>query len=217
MTNRVTRHDIADYLAKNGAVEDSAGRATLALEKAIGYDGSSTGFSQLIAAMGRAGELTREVKGKRTYRIALPTATGFGPERETSNHETVIEGPRALDYDHLAAELLDRVTQTMAAVNDQRRGDGSWARRRIDRLEHRNEELERQLARTRGELRSIGDERDQLQRALEHSESNLSILTDQLSATRSSGDRPSNRLGADDRALLDRLRPSAHTRSHRAS
>ena len=55
------RQQVAQYLAKYGPFEDSSGRATAKLKEALGYAGTDAGFTQLIANMDRAGELTREI------------------------------------------------------------------------------------------------------------------------------------------------------------
>jgi hypothetical protein len=64
------RNRIAAYLSNHGPVEDREGRATAILKDAVGYTGTSLGFVQLISSMEKAGHITREVRGKRTYRIA---------------------------------------------------------------------------------------------------------------------------------------------------
>ena len=52
------------------------------LRAAIRYESSPAGFAQLLAAMDAAGEIDREVRGRRTYRVSLPrAATGSrGPD-----------------------------------------------------------------------------------------------------------------------------------------
>lgn len=49
---------------------DGSGHATGLLMKAVGYQGSSVAFIQLVAAMDRDGEISRDIRGKRTYRIS---------------------------------------------------------------------------------------------------------------------------------------------------
>ena len=70
MSQSQTRQQVAEYLTRQGPLEDTKGRATVKLMEAIGYVGSIANFAQLISNMDRAGQLTRDVKGKRTYRIA---------------------------------------------------------------------------------------------------------------------------------------------------
>ena len=45
--------------------------ASTRLAEAVGYPGSSVAFAQLLSGMERDGLISREVRGKRTYRIAL--------------------------------------------------------------------------------------------------------------------------------------------------
>ena len=64
------RNRIVAYLAEHGAVEDPGGKATSVLKKAIAYEGTDAGFTQVVAAMAKAGLLARQIRGKRTYRIS---------------------------------------------------------------------------------------------------------------------------------------------------
>jgi hypothetical protein len=48
--------------------------ASTRLAEAVGYPGSSVAFAQLLSGMERDGLISREVRGKRTYRIALSAA-----------------------------------------------------------------------------------------------------------------------------------------------
>jgi hypothetical protein len=70
------RRRIIDYLAANGPVEDASGRATSLLKDAVGYEGTHTGFIQLVAAMAKSGDVHRDVRGKRTYRLWVPVQSG---------------------------------------------------------------------------------------------------------------------------------------------
>jgi hypothetical protein len=49
--------------------------ASTRLAEAVGYPGSSVAFAQLLSGMERDGLISREVRGKRTYRIALSAAS----------------------------------------------------------------------------------------------------------------------------------------------
>ena len=77
------RNRIVAYLAEQGPVEDSSGKATSVLKQAIAYEGTDAGFTQVVAAMAKAGLLTRQIRGKRTYRISqqrqAATATATVP------------------------------------------------------------------------------------------------------------------------------------------
>ena len=168
MSHSHIRQQVAHYLAQQGSVEDPRGRATAKLRDALGYEGSEASFTQLISNMDRAGQLTREVKGKRTYRIV-------GVEQAAQvDHDSVADRvdpeDSAMDYDAVASALLVQVVQTVAKGNQAKDADGSWARRRIERLERRIGELERELSVAKAESRTLAAERDQLGLQLEHSE-----------------------------------------------
>jgi hypothetical protein len=64
-----TRDRVLSYLA-GGEISDPKGMASTVLAAAIGYPGSSAAFAQLLSGMERAGLIEREIRGKRTYRIA---------------------------------------------------------------------------------------------------------------------------------------------------
>jgi hypothetical protein len=64
------------HLAASGEIRDATGMASTALAEAIGYPGSSVAFAQLLSGMERSGLIEREVRGKRTYRIAAAGAAG---------------------------------------------------------------------------------------------------------------------------------------------
>jgi hypothetical protein len=57
-------------LALAGEIKDASGMASAVLAAEVGYPGSSIAFAQLLSGMQRSGLIEREVRGKRTYRIA---------------------------------------------------------------------------------------------------------------------------------------------------
>jgi len=197
-----SRQQVAQFLAKNGPFEDSSGRATAKLKEALGYTGTDAGFTQLIANMDRAGELTREIRGKRTYRIsAVPGASTSGVD-DALNAANGAE----MDYDRVASALLLQVVQTLSEGKRRPGNDGSWARRRIERLEGRINDLERDLLHAKAESRTANAERDEMQLLLEHSQANLALLSDRASGGKPREDQLSKLLGTDEKALLHRLR-----------
>jgi chromosome segregation ATPase len=162
-----------------------------------------------VANMARAGQLKREVKGKRTYRIvAVEHGVDIGIDRAPGAGKLSTEDP-AMDYDQLAAALLLQAAQILTTGNQAKESDGSWARRRIERLERRIGELERDLSQSRAESKTLVAERDQLQLHLEHSEGNLALLTKRLSTGKSRDGQLSTLLHSDERALLHQLRSGA--------
>ena len=132
MPGHLNRDRIRDYLAGAGPVEDTSGQATAILRDAVRYAGSDVGFSQLLSAMEQRGEIAREIRGKRTYRIAALDAESAPasaepdyaraarrpgsatPARAAVTAADVASDP-AIDYDALAAALLDRVLTVVAA------------------------------------------------------------------------------------------------------
>jgi hypothetical protein len=108
------RTRIHQYLRTHGAVEDPTGYATTALKDAIDYQGTAVAFIQLVAAMDRDGEITREVRGKRTYRIALGQALAHGQFDDGAPGAAQPGQPDAqageqkieIDYDRLARAVV---------------------------------------------------------------------------------------------------------------
>jgi len=64
-----TRDRVLSHLA-DGEITDPKGMASTVLAEAVGYPGSSAAFAQLLSGMERSGLIEREIRGKRTYRIA---------------------------------------------------------------------------------------------------------------------------------------------------
>jgi hypothetical protein len=204
MSRGQSRQQVARYLMQHGPFEDSSGRATSKLKQVLGYEGTDAGFTQLIANMDRAGEVTREIRGKRTYRIA---ATGASQPDVDGSLDT--RGDADMDYDRVASALLVQVVQNLTQGSRQPSNDGSWARRRIERLENRINDLERDLLQAKAESRTITAERDELRLLLEHSEANLALLSDRVSSGKPRDGQLSKLLGTEERALLHQLRDNA--------
>ena len=228
------RTQVVDYLVRHGSLADPQGKATAKLREALGYEGSVPGFTQLISTMDRAGEMTREVKGKRTYRIAAVADAPRLRASSVAKSDAAVASSAAarsgaaksgaakagaaksgatetmeMDYDQVASALLVQVVQTLTKGSAGRESEGSWARRRIERLERQVNELERDLSQAKAESKSVAEERDELRLQLEHSEGNLALLTDRLSTGKVREGHVSKRLGPDERALLHQLRSSS--------
>jgi hypothetical protein len=201
------RSRIVDYLKQHGTVEDSSGKATAALKESIGYEGTDAAFTQVVAAMAKAGMIRRQIRGKRTYRISYDStgAASSGPSAPTNDSP--------MDYDELAAALLALVTRAAAAPTDTSES-ATWARRRLEQLEARNAALQRDVARANAEAEAVAAERDALRDQLEAAQHNLSLLTERLQEPRRPQSRAADRLAPDDQALLHQLR---HRRPSRAA
>lgn len=222
------RQRVIDYLVDHGPVSDNSGRATSQLKEAVGYNGGDAGFIRIVGLMAESGEIEREVRGKRTYRISASEqgrADSAGRPRPMSVATAAPAGAVAevgadgeLDYDELAAALLARVARTLttaeasASAGDQ----AAWARRRLDQLEAKVVTLQRDLARARAEVQAVTGERDELQAKLDATSHNLDVLTERM-GQRQPANRVAERLDTDEQALLYRLRghrrPASPTRA----
>jgi hypothetical protein len=133
-----TRDRIVNYLASITDITDPGGMASTKLAEAVGYPGSSVAFAQLLSGMERDGLISREVRGKRTYRIILAPGVhpgdipgsripaspgaGFQPASVTSGGSARARAVQAghavpapgFDYDELARRLLIQVIRRVA-------------------------------------------------------------------------------------------------------
>jgi hypothetical protein len=224
------RARVIEYLARRGPVDDKSGRATARLKEAVGYAGGDAGFIRIVSLMADAGEIERQVKGKRTYRISAPPGTpvpsgssfALPAASTTAASMTMVpqiaEGaPLAdgqLDYDELATTLLAKVAQVLSDSESARGAGGeqaSWARRRIDQFEARIVTLQRDLARSKADTEAMKNERDELKSQLEAASHNLELLTERLGTQARPTPRAADRLGSEEQALLHRLRGPRRT------
>ncbi len=132
-----TRDRIISYLGSIADISDPGGMASTKLAEAVGYPGSSVAFAQLLSGMERDGLISREVRGKRTYRIILapgvhpgevaatrtPAAfapAGVSPGSVTRARAAQMGRPDTapasadFDYDELARRLLVQVIRRLA-------------------------------------------------------------------------------------------------------
>jgi hypothetical protein len=87
-----TRDRVLSYLAA-GEISDAKGMASTVLADAVGYPGSSAAFAQLLSGMERSGLIEREIRGKRTYRIAATPAGRGGGDAPGSTRGAADAGP----------------------------------------------------------------------------------------------------------------------------
>jgi hypothetical protein len=196
------RTRIVEYLAESGTVADASGRATSVLKGAVGYQGSDVGFTQVVAAMAKAGLIRREIRGKRTYRISKSASpdTRDEPAFVTTNVEP-------LDFGELATALLVRATSLALAPTDTS-DVASWAQRRLQNLEVRNASLEQELVVAHAATQEFTAHRDALRVELDAAQDQLAQLSEQLYGGRRSDERAADRLTPDERLMLHRLRLS---------
>jgi len=204
--DQAVRQRITEYLSTHGPVVDASGRATAVLKKAVGHTGSDAAFAQVVSAMAKPGEIVREVRGKRTYRIS------HDESKVESSDSPMTSAPELMEYDELAAALLAQVTRVISEPAEPS-DSASWARRRLEQLDARNTTLQREVARANAEAEVIAAERDALQSQLEAAQHNLALLTDRLQGPKKALGRAAERLGGDEQALLYQLRGRQGSRS----
>jgi hypothetical protein len=233
------RGAVLNYLAEHGPVFDTTGHATAQLHQALGAPGSMTSFAQLIAQLGKQGLIQREVRGKRTYRIALQTLGSQPLSSRTPGDQGTEEQPAAdpqalppggshqpaeqstalvpvpvsslvRDPEEVAAALLALVTKVVAQHSTDT--TPPWSKRRIEFLERKVNELETELMKTQAQLKEAQATILEKETELVHAHHNLSILQAQLTAVQRQGtERVLRRLGPAEREILARLqRRPAH-------
>jgi hypothetical protein len=169
--DRTARTRIRQYLRTHGPIDDPTGYATSALKDAIEYQGTAVAFIQLIAAMDREGEIAREVRGKRTYRITLgraEVAVPDAPRTAPAVGGALAAQPIEIDYDRLArAVVREFFAQT---AQNAMAGSGSA----VGRLRAERDEYALQLEMARLRLSALLGDRAEDQAALVRRLSTLS-------------------------------------------
>jgi hypothetical protein len=131
-----TRDRIIAHLAVVAEVVDPAGMASTRLAQAVGYPGSSVAFAQLLSGMERDGLISREVRGKRTYRIMAKLPIASDPQRpghpvaalaaraEQPSPPAIdppatstAASPAGIDYDELADRVLVRLLRRLSELS----------------------------------------------------------------------------------------------------
>ena len=117
-----TRDRVMSYLVAVGEIRDASGMDSNVLAEAVAYPGSSIAFAQLLSGMERSGLIEREVRGKRTYRIA--------PAEAAAAQVTAaqVRAAQAAARTHVAAPRQSRRPVAAGAVSGRtvtaRRGEG---------------------------------------------------------------------------------------------
>ena len=109
------RDRVLTYLA-SGEVSDPKGMAAAVLADGVGYPGSSAAFAQLLSGMERSGLIERQIRGKRTYRIAAVGQAGLAPAGPG--------GRAAADADRETDRRTDRQIDRRTDRPTDRRTDG---------------------------------------------------------------------------------------------
>ncbi len=200
-----TRNRIMSRLALTGEVTDETGMASTVLAAEVGYPGSSIAFAQLLSGMERSGLIEREIRGKRTYRIAAapgasgpmavmqrsPARTASGPARparETAAAAAAAGGANGgylvpagqgdFDYDELARRLLVQVVRQLASSTGEREpaGPGDGT------LEQTVTGLEQELASVRTMHGTLSAENARLREQLRAARRSLALAQDRASS-----------------------------------
>ncbi len=222
-----TRDRIMSHLGVAGEVTDGGGMASAVLAAEVGYPGSSIAFAQLLSGMQRSGLIEREVRGKRTYRIAAAAGAadaaaraaaatrhqparplpGRGPAAGRTAAAALAAGgdlgmaaaaPGDFDYDELARRLLIQVVRRLATTpGDEQR---TPARRGGAGLEQIVAGLEQELASVRTMHGTLTAENARLREQLRAARRSLALAHDQ-----GGGRLVSEQLDAAEVGLLERL------------
>jgi hypothetical protein len=111
-----TRERVIAHLALVAEIVDPAGMASTRLAEAVGYPGSSVAFAQLLSGMERDGLISREVRGKRTYRITGKTPAVSGGAGAVAA-QTCAACPDGIDYDELADRVIARLLRRLSQLS----------------------------------------------------------------------------------------------------
>ena len=216
------RGRVLSYLA-GGEVSDPKGMAAAALAEGVGYPGSSAAFAQLLSGMERSGLIERQIRGKRTYRIAAvgqagragelaepadriprghasqPATTGGRGGSPGTGRAPADEDAVGFDYDELARRLLIQVVRRLATIPDaspppESEETGDAA------LQETLASLETKLASAASQQRRLTAENAKLRKQLQAARQSLAQAEDRAEAARVTGE-----LGGPELQLLERL------------
>jgi hypothetical protein len=166
------RQRVLRFLTHNGPVHDPSGRASSKLRAAIRYESSPAGFAQLLAAMEAAGEIGREVRGRRTYRVSLATGAQSSGGPNTLAGEDLLfnqpqdwNSPPPSQSDSLALSLLRMAARLSLAENSGQvlaADPVSTEGRQILLLAEKIDAIERELRIARAECEMLARENAEL-------------------------------------------------------
>jgi hypothetical protein len=145
------------------------------IRAAIRYESSPAGFAQLLAAMEAAGEIDREVRGRRTYRVSLAGVDADlrakGSANPLADEDLLLTGqrdwnsPRPGQSDSLALSLLRMAARLSLAENSDQvlATDPVGAEgRQILLLAEKIDSIERELRIARAECEMLARENAEL-------------------------------------------------------
>jgi len=219
------RDRVLTYLA-DGEVSDPKGMAAAVLAAGVGYPGSSAAFAQLLSGMERSGLIERQIRGKRTYRIAAvghaaqesagPGGRAAAGQSDRQAAAAAAGGRRGsgtnlpslppaagdevgFDYDELARRLLIQVVRRLA--NAQAGSPQPESEEAGDvALQQTVASLETKLASAASQQRKLTAENAKLRKQLQAARQSLAQAEERAEATRVTGE-----LGGPELQLLERL------------
>jgi hypothetical protein len=221
------RRRALERLVTKGEIFDASGRAASILRSDIGYLATSAGFAQLLASMERAGEIRREIRGKRTYRITMgpnadledvstglinesaPEDDATSPVVDVADDTFPVAVSDEIDYDELGLAVLRSAArallgQPVATEGGLRPMSTGRAQRRIVSLERNQAELERAVARANAERAEMAAQNAELRGQLDAATRTIDTLKGQLER-RPSRAPAGQRLDHSEMAVLRRL------------
>jgi hypothetical protein len=213
------RDRVLSYLA-GGEVSDPKGMAAAVLAEGVGYPGSSAAFAQLLSGMERSGLIERQIRGKRTYRIAAQEGASPGAAGPGARAAAAPGGARAaagevggrpgaellptsadaagFDYDELARRLLIQVVRRLATQDDSPPPESEEA---ADAAAQQTvSSLESKLASATSRQRKLTAENAELRKQLKAAQQSLAQAEERAKAARVTGE-----LGGPELQLLERL------------
>jgi chromosome segregation ATPase len=207
-----TRDRVMKHLLVVGEVRDAGGMASTVLAEAIAYPGSSIAFAQLLSGMQRSGLIEREVRGKRTYRIApvktelarpagLPRGGrgrkgGQQASRVAASQQVgqvaasqqsqvaAAAGAEDFDYDELARRLLRQVVQRLGEPGQEPEEEAAAGAGSDALLARTVASLEHKLATVRSKQRRLTEENAKLREQLRAAQESLAQAHESAGAGR---------------------------------
>jgi len=210
-----TRDRVLSCLA-DGEISDPKGMASTVLAEAVGYPGSSAAFAQLLSGMERSGLIEREIRGKRTYRIAATAAgrrgagSGIavtarrGDQQAAAGDLAAASQPPDFDYDELARRLLVQVVRRLAGPPEEDPGADPAGTGPHPALQQAVAGLEQKLASVQSRQRRLTAENAKLREQLQAAQRSLAQAEERASSAQVTG-----QLGGPELQLLERLLSAA--------
>jgi len=154
--DRSARSRIREFLVQHGPLEDPSGGATALLKDAVGYRGNDVAFIQLVTAMDKGAEISREIRGKRTYKISATAPAAVPVPRGAAPVAGVPAAPVVIDYQELARAVVQELARVLAGRGAAEPAGGLDAvRAERDRLQAERDDYAKRLQIARRQLSAL--------------------------------------------------------------